>query len=108
MSQLRVGSLVVARSATGVCAEGEVVVCYEEYKIGRRPGWGIIFEAGKYDGFSPEEVGAMLVDLGVIAQSVRYYKFHNVIRLAFDLRDGRFSVAFREAKDLITDERMPA
>ena len=50
---LQVGSLVIARRASGICAAGRFAgVCYERYTLGGRPGYGILFRGGRYDGFS--------------------------------------------------------
>src|SRR3712207_272702 len=83
---LRVGSLVVAKRASGVCAAGEPGVCYERYRIGERPGWSIIFQPGHYDGFSPEEVALFLHLTGRVAPQVQSYRFINVGQLTRDYR----------------------
>ena len=41
---------------------GEHGVCYEECTFGHRPGWSILFESGRHDGFSPDEVERRLGD----------------------------------------------
>ena len=94
---LGVGSLVVAKRACGVCAVGEPGVCYEEYRIGERPGWSIIFQGGRYDGFSPEDVTAFLHVTSRVAPEVAGYRFTNVGQLARDYQDGRFDAAFGQA-----------
>src|SRR5262245_30870199 len=57
---LQVGSLVFAKRGSGVCAPGERGVCYEVYQLGGRPGYSILFQGGRYDGFSPDEVETFL------------------------------------------------
>jgi integrase/recombinase XerD len=37
---IHVGTLVIAKRASGVCAAGERGVCYERYKLADRPGYG--------------------------------------------------------------------
>ena len=91
---LRVGSLVIARRTTGVCDAGERGVCYEEYTLENRPGWSFIFESGRHDGFSPEEVALILEDTGDICREVADYEFTSVMRLMSDFRRGRFAAAF--------------
>lgn len=97
---LQVGSLVIAKQNTGVCEVGERGVCYEEYRLGNRPGWSFIFERGRYDGFSPDEVDSMLELTGQVCAQVADYEFRNVTRLCQDFRSGRFAPALKaEHKD---------
>jgi hypothetical protein len=91
---LQVGSLVVARRDSGVCAAGERGVCCELYKLNDRPGYGILFQRGGYDGFSPDEVKAFLEVPGRICPEVATYRFINVSQLARDFQQGRFAPAF--------------
>jgi hypothetical protein len=91
---LQVGSIVIAKRATAICDVGERGVCYEEYTLGDRPGWSFIFESGRYDGFSPEEVNWMLEVTGEVCVEVTDYEFKSVIRLSEDFRRGRFAAAF--------------
>jgi hypothetical protein len=53
---IQVGSLAIATRASGVCDVGERGVCDEVYALGGRPGYSFLFEQGRYDGFSPEDV----------------------------------------------------
>lgn len=94
-STLRVGSLAIAKRTTGVCDVGERGVCYEEYTIGNRPGWSFIFESGRYDGFSPDEVELILEITGDICPDVADYEFQSVGRLMADFRHRRFAPAFQ-------------
>jgi hypothetical protein len=55
-----VGTTVVAQRATGVCEVGELGVCYEVYTLDNLLGYSFIFQSGRYDGFSPDEVATML------------------------------------------------
>jgi hypothetical protein len=95
---IRVGSLVVAKRASGVCAAGERGVCYELYQLGGRPGYGILFQRGGYDGFSPDDVALFLDVTGRVCPAVADYRFTNVTKLAQDFRDGRFAAAFPALK----------
>lgn len=92
---LQVGSLVIAKRATAICDEGEKGVCYEEYRIGDRPGWSFIFEQGGYDGFSPDEVAKLLDLTGEVCAEVADYEFQNVMQLLADFCQGRFAAAWR-------------
>jgi hypothetical protein len=103
---IRVGSLVVAKRASGVCAAGERGVCYELYQLGGRPGYGILFQRGGYDGFSPDDVALFLDVTGRVCPEVADYRFTNVTKLAQDFRDGRFAAAFPPLKTY-TGYRLP-
>lgn len=91
---LQVGSLVVATVTTAICNRGERGVCYEQYTIGKRPGWSFIFERGGYDGFSANEAELMLEVTGEVCDAVADYEFVDVTRLIQDYQQGRFTAAF--------------
>src|SRR5205823_6234917 len=84
----RPGSIVLAKCTTGVCDPGEVGVCYEVYTLDNRPGYSFIFEQGRYDGFSPDEVTAMLEVTGRTCDVIASYEFHNVQQLCRDYDAG--------------------
>ena len=90
---LRVGSLVVAKKASGVCDRGERGVVYDPYELGKRPGWSIIFQNGRHDGFSPCDVDFFLDVTGEVSEKVAGYTFENVTRLAADFGRGHFAPA---------------
>lgn len=92
---LQVGSLVVARRGTAVCDMGERGVCYEVYDLGGRPGRSFIFESGRYDGFSPDDVDTFLEVTDTVCSETANYRFTNVWRLCQDFQQGRFAAAFR-------------
>lgn len=70
-------------------------VCYEVYNRGRREeGASIIFENGKFDGFSPEEQKEILIPIG-ISEDLMNYKFENVRKVNEDFRKGVFNIAFK-------------
>jgi hypothetical protein len=94
-----VGSLAVAKRTTGVCDVDEIGVCYEVYQVNRRPGYSIIFEKGRYDGFSPDEVEMMLRVTGDVCEDVAGYKFHSVGQVREDYRQGRFAPAFAQGRE---------
>jgi hypothetical protein len=91
---IQVGSLALATRASGVCDVGERGVCYEVYALGGRPGFSFLFEQGRYDGFSPEDVALCLTITGEVCAAVTDYQFTNVTRLQRDWAQGRFAAAF--------------
>ena len=90
-----VGSLVIAKRTTGVRDAGERGVCDEEYPLGYRPGWRILFESGCYDGFSPDEVERRRESTGEICREVADSEFQSVMRLRSDFSRGRFAPVFQ-------------
>jgi hypothetical protein len=103
---IQVGTLVIAKHASGVCAAGERGVCYERYQLDGRPGYGILFQRGGYDGFSPDDVDMLLDVTGRVCPDVADYSFTNVTQLARDYQKGRFAAAFPPMK-LYTGYRLP-
>ena len=91
--ELQVGSLVVAKKLSGVCDPGERGVVYEAYRLGKRPGWSVIFHSGRHDGFSPCDVDFFLDVTGDVSEELTGYAFENVTRLAADFGRGRFAPA---------------
>lgn len=91
---IQVGSRAIATRASGVCDAGERGVCYEVYQLGGRPGYRFIFERGRSDGFSPEDIGLCLTITGEVCAAVANYAFTNVMRLTRDFAQGRFAAAF--------------
>jgi hypothetical protein len=91
---IQVGSLAIATRASGVCDVGERGVCYEVYELGGRPGYSFLFEQGRYDGFSPEDVALFLTILGEVCAAVADDQFTTVTRLQRDWAHGRFTAAF--------------
>jgi hypothetical protein len=95
---IEVGSLVIAKRASSVCDTGERGVCYEVYHLGGRPGYSIIFERGRYDGFSLDDAATFLHVTGEVCPAVAAYRFTNVTQLARDFEQGRFAAAFLPVK----------
>ena len=91
---IQVGSLAIATRASGVCDVGERGVCYEVYALGGRPGYSFIFDKGRYDGFSPEDVALFLTITGEVCTAVADYHLTNVTRLSRDFAQGLFATAF--------------
>ena len=97
LPDLKVGSLVTAKKTTGVCDRGEPGVVYEQYELGGRPGWSVIFKRGRHDGFSPCEVDFFLDTSGEVCEALSDYVFTNVLQLSSDYANGRFAPAFKIA-----------
>ena len=91
---LQVGSQVIAKRVSGVCDIGEHGACYEVYELAGRHDWSFIFESGRYDGFSPEDVATFLEVTGAVCQEVADYQFQNVEQLCRDFQRGRFDPVF--------------
>jgi len=91
---ITLGTIAVAHRESGVCDVGERGVCYEVYTLEGRPGYGFIFESGRYDGFSPQEVACFLTVTTTVCHALADYRFTDVRQLDRDFRQGRFAPAF--------------
>jgi len=91
--EISVGSVAIAKRSSGVCDPGDLGVCYEVYELDGRPGYSFIFERGRYDGFSPEDVELFLF-ICFTEPSIAGYEFTNVLQLVRDFCAGRFAAAF--------------
>lgn len=98
------GAIAIATQKTGVCDVGERGVCYDVYELldapvrnnaTTRPGYSFIFQSGRYDGFSPDDVRLMLTLTGEICANVTNYQFTNVLRLERHFAAGVFDAALR-------------
>lgn len=87
----RFGSPVVAKKTSGVCDRGERGVVYEAYELGKPPGWSVIFQNGRHDGFSPSNVDFFLDVIEEVCEDLTSYKFENVLRLVDDFGRGAFA-----------------
>jgi hypothetical protein len=101
--RIGLGTIVVAKCATGGCDPGKLGVCYEVYTLDNRPGYSFIFERGRYDGFSPDEVTAMLEVTSRTCGAVTGYAFRNVQQLCRDYEAGRFATAFQRTRGEIAE-----
>lgn len=104
---IEVGTLVYAHRDAGVASKGDVGVCYDVYSMRdemnkERPGYGLIFQKGGYDGFSFFDITVAVTPLMDIAADMRDYKFENVGQLERAYQDGRFNEAFLQAEDYLT------
>ena len=91
---LRVGSRVTAKKATGVCEAGERGVAYEVQRLGDHASWGIIFEGGGHDSFNACQVDWYLEVTGEVCEPLQTYAFDNVRCLTEDFAGGVFDPAF--------------
>jgi hypothetical protein len=104
---IEVGTLVYAHRDAGVASKGDVGVCYDVYWVRddtnkERPGYGLIFQKGGYDGFSFFDITVAVTPLADIAENIRDYTFENVGQLKRDYQDGKFNQAFQQAEDYLT------
>lgn len=91
---LRVGSRVAAKKATGVCEAGERGIVYEVQRLDDRAIWGVIFESGSHDSFNACQVDWYLEVTGEVCEQLQAYAFDNVRRLVEDFEGGVFAAAF--------------
>jgi hypothetical protein len=94
MADIRVGSIAIAKRASGEWSVDEPGVCYEVYELEDRAGYSFIFEKGGYDGFSPEDVETYLHVTGEQSAALAGYQFKNEGRLSADHAAGVFQRAF--------------
>jgi hypothetical protein len=92
--RIQVGSIALARRKTGVCDIGEIGVCYEVYTLDNRPGYSFIFQSGRYDGSSPDDVHLFLIVTDEVCSTIADYQYHDGMRLRRDFEQGRFDEAF--------------
>ena len=93
----RVGTIVQLKVLCLGNEAGVSGICYDVYTFGDRKGYSFIFENGKHDGFSPDEVSKFLL---VLDHFDFTYEFVHVIRLSLDFNNGVFDGAFLRAKDI--------
>lgn len=83
---MQVGTIVKLKIDCLGNPKGSLGVCYEKYGNGGR---SFIFVNGNYDGFSREEQGLFLDEIG-FSDECSGYRFTNVMRLSEDYRSGYF------------------
>lgn len=89
---MRIGTIVQLKINCLGNEIGAQGVCYSiDYSLGRAS-YGVIFENGNFDGFSPEDVELFLKEIG-FSSSIQYYQFTNVIKLSQDFDRGVFKSA---------------
>lgn len=102
--KLSVGDLVTVDRRSGVNAAGARAVVVEAYtlmerehrdaKRAPRPGWMLLFEDGRADGFSPGDCTLFEVRRVGHCAAVAGYVFRSMTRLAADYRAGFFGPAW--------------
>lgn len=95
------GRVVRAKRQSAINNQGEIGVVYDKYEIAGRQGWGIIFESGGYDGFSPEDVELFVDALPIIDTNAGDYRFANVCNLSTDYDAGYFNGAFLKGHQFV-------
>ena len=93
---IQVGQIYTLKNVT--CLEnppGTKCVCYEVYRFGNRGGASFIFENGKHDGFSEDEIAKFLEYSG-FCEDVEDYEFTNVTQLREDFNREVFAMALRK------------
>ena len=99
MKKLKVGDVVTLAMPMLECNPGTRGVIYDVYKDFDDPnkrGVSIIFENGKYDGFSHEDQQVFLNEEHVqyVPFYINDYKFTNVMRLSKDYKNGLWDEVF--------------
>ena len=106
---LRVGSLVAAKKATGVCEAGERGIVYEVQRLDDRANWGVIFESGGHDSFNACQVDWYLEVTGEVCEQLQAYAFDDARRLVKILKAGCLSRRSRlpTRRSVRADSRYP-
>lgn len=94
--KIRVGTKL--RSST-TCLGNPVsswAVCVDKYHLGDRAGYMMIFENGRYDGFSEQELDRFFDPKSRdLVPEISSYIFSNVIKLSRDYDRGKFDASFK-------------
>ena len=94
----KVGNIVrVGKACLGNSA-GSYAVCYETYEIVGEPGCSLVFQNGRYDGFSKSDLILFDVRLRGHCEGLESYQFVNVVKLESDFREGKFEPGFKLVK----------
>ena len=88
---MKVGTIVKLKIPCLGNPVGTSGVCYEEYDLGEPGAGSVIFENGRYDGFSPEEQENFLDFVGTSTE-ISNYQFTNVMKLSEDFESGFFKI----------------
>ena len=80
------------RQAGFAIPEGEARFS-EAYELGNRPGWTVILQSGRCDGFSPCDVDFFLDVGGDVCEELGGYTFENVPRFVDHFGCGDFASA---------------
>ena len=94
---MRVGTTVRLKTRCLGNDIGALGICYSEDNDLGRPSYGVIFENGDYDGFSPDDVETFLEEAG-FCEGICSYQFSNVIKLSQDYNSGIFNEALLKRK----------
>ncbi|OUX84031.1 MAG: hypothetical protein CBB95_17760 [Alteromonas sp. TMED35] len=73
-------------------------VVFEHYTIGDRPGLSVLFENGRYDGFSEFCLEVIGVNTITTTRYLQNYEFVSVLQLQEDFERGFFDAALQRCK----------
>ena len=94
---LAVGDLVMVVQPSGVNGPYARAVVVERYELAERPGWTLLFEDGRFNGFSPLDCETFnVVRLGHLC-ALETYRFRSATHLTRDWRAGVFAAAWPKA-----------
>lgn len=109
--KLAVGDLVVVGRRSGVNAAGARAVVVEAYTLTERglarPGWTLLFEDGRADGFSPGDCTLFEVRRVGHCAAVAGYVFRSMTHLAADYRAGFFGPAWAAVIGVASAQQPP-
>lgn len=94
----KVGDIVRVGKACMDNPPGSYAICYEVYQLGGEPGCSLIFQNGRYDGFSKSDLILFDVHLRGHCERIEDYLFKNVLKLEEDFRSGLFEPGFKLVK----------
>jgi hypothetical protein len=93
-SDIRIGSIVVAKVSAATHFAGEIGVCYGVGTFEGYPLYGFIFETGRFAVFAAEGLTHALTLTGRLSDATVGYEYVNDTQLKADFRAGRFATAF--------------
>lgn len=86
-----VGSILTASTDVGsIAEEGSRGIIFQVLDRGGEEIYGVIFENGLWDWFSPDHADAYLAMTGLTAPTVMGYRYVNEVQLQADFNDGNF------------------
>ena len=103
----KVGSLYSVKMPCLGNPEGTLGVCYETYNLSGCIGFSFIFQNGRYDGFSIEEVKFFLEFQG-FDDSVSEYTFTNVMQLSQDFDKQKLGIISKIKDPIIIGQILDA
>ena len=80
----------VAVEFGSVAAEGQRGIVFHVIECDRQESYGVVFETGEHDWFSPDAVDRHLVATGLIAAGAAAYRYRTAAALRADVKAGVF------------------